>query len=334
MTLAFMFPGQSSRYPGMLDKLVDLHAPNADLLARASEALRWDLRAHFAKDASEPFARNLHVQIGVFLANHMFLQALHARGIEADLSLGLSLGEWNHLVHIGAVDFDDALLAVKARGEAYDSGPRGWMASVQPIDGDTLGEVVAKHRALGLLEVVNLNSPAQHVIAGDRAAVEAAVAELEEDHFATAVIIERQVPMHASVFESVGRQFRPILERVQWQRPDRPWLPNRLGHFMPNPKAADFVELMSTHVHKPVLWRKSVEYVASCFPGVTFVEVGPMAVLHNLMSRKWLKNTRFAVDSKEDTAAHFDRVVGELHAILSAANAVDVAEPMPAARVA
>ena len=25
MTLVFMFPGQSSRYPGMLDKLVRLH---------------------------------------------------------------------------------------------------------------------------------------------------------------------------------------------------------------------------------------------------------------------------------------------------------------------
>jgi len=141
MTLVFMFPGQSSRYPGMLEKLVELHPDNADTVARASEALGRDLRAQYAEGNAEAFARNRDIQIGVFLANHLFLRTLQREGIDADYSLGLSLGEWNHLVHIGALPFDQALLAVEQRGLAYDAGPRGMMASVFPISAEELAEV-------------------------------------------------------------------------------------------------------------------------------------------------------------------------------------------------
>ena len=137
--LVFMFPGQSSRYPGMLDRLAALHKPNADLLNWASDMLGRDLAAHYHADQGQAaFARNVDVQVGVFLANHMFLQTLDAAGIEAEMSLGLSLGEWNHLVHIGALGFAEALRAVEQRGRCYDEGPRGWMAAIQPIAEDVL----------------------------------------------------------------------------------------------------------------------------------------------------------------------------------------------------
>ena len=134
MTLVFMFPGQSSRYPGMLDKLAHLHPRAAEVLGLASDTLSRDLRSHYSEDNAAAFERNVDVQLGVFVANHMMLSALQAEGVDAELSLGLSLGEYNHLTHIGALDFVDALRVVKARGEAYDAGPRGQMASVQPLD--------------------------------------------------------------------------------------------------------------------------------------------------------------------------------------------------------
>src|SRR5690606_22793142 len=234
--LVFMFPGQSSRYPGMLERCVELHPGNADLLRWASELLGRDLEAHYSIEAGEAaYARNVDVQVGVFLANHMFLTALEARGVTAELSLGLSLGEWNHLVHIGALSFEDALRAVEQRGHCYDQGPRGWMAAIQPIAGEDLEQLVAEVRALGALEIVNLNSPRQHVIAGDRAAVEAAVERAEDEYYAQAHIIDRNVPMHSSLFRTVGVQFRETLERVQFLAPRRPYLPNRLGVLVPEP---------------------------------------------------------------------------------------------------
>jgi [acyl-carrier-protein] S-malonyltransferase len=311
--LIFMFPGQSSRYPGMLEKIEKLHPQNAAIVDRACSVLDWDLRAQFAEENEAAYARSLDVQIGVFLANHLFMRTLQARGVDAEISLGLSLGEYNHLVHIGALGFEEALRTVRARGEAYEAGPRGWMASVQPIDLEELEGVVqdvgARH---GLLEIVNLNSPRQHVISGVQAAVEAAVGQLEADHYVQPEIIERQVPMHSTLFEVVGERFRAQLEGVNFQTPDRPYLPNRLGRFLEEPTRADFIDLCATHVHEPVYWRRSIECVRHLHPEAVFVEVGPRAVLHNLMQRKWLRNPKFRTDSRDDTAAHLDEVVGAL----------------------
>ena len=240
--LVFMFPGQSSRYPGMLDRLAELHRPNAELLAWSSDLLGRDLAAHYSADAGDDaFARNVDVQVGVFLANHMFLQTLEAAGIEAELSLGLSLGEWNHLVHIGAVSFEQALRAVEQRGRCYDEGPRGWMAAIQPIGDEDLAEVVTHAAKHGVLEVVNLNSPRQHVVAGERAAVEAAVEHAEGEFYAQPRIIERNVPMHSSLFRAVGQRFGAYLEQIEFERPRLPYLPNRLGRMLhePDPGRAD-----------------------------------------------------------------------------------------------
>jgi [acyl-carrier-protein] S-malonyltransferase len=311
--LVFMFPGQSSRYPGMIERCVELHPGNADLLRWASELLGRDLEAHYSVEAGEAaYARNVDVQVGVFLANHMFLSALEARGVSAELSLGLSLGEWNHLVHIGALSFEDALRAVEQRGHCYDQGPRGWMAAIQPITAEDLEDVVTEVRALGVLEIVNLNSPRQHVIAGERAAVEAAVERAEEDYYAQAHIIDRSVPMHSSLFRTVGEQFRDTLEQLQFLAPRRPYLPNRLGQLVPEPSRADLIELLATHVHAPVLWRASLDHLVERHPDAVFVEVGPMAVLHNLIHRKWLPNRKYRTDSRDELDEHFEALVDEL----------------------
>jgi hypothetical protein len=115
--LVFMFPGQSSRDPGMLDRIVALRPANRDVLAEASETLSYDLRAATA------FATNRDVQLAVFVANHMLLQTLDAAGITAELSLGLSLGEYNHLVHIGCLPFADAFVWSPRAAPRTTTGP-------------------------------------------------------------------------------------------------------------------------------------------------------------------------------------------------------------------
>ena len=65
----------------------------------------------------------------VFLATQMYLAALQAEGLQPIASLGLSLGEYSHLVDIGALDLEDALDLVNERGRCYDEAPAGVMGS-------------------------------------------------------------------------------------------------------------------------------------------------------------------------------------------------------------
>lgn len=315
MPIVFMFPGQSSRYPGMLSKLAEMSEGNLELLQQASDLLKRDLIEHYRPSNEDQYANNKDVQIGVFLANHLFLNVLQEQGVKADYSLGLSLGEWNHLVHIGALPFEVALLSVEQRGLAYDNGPRGAMASFFPISLEELEPVIEQARALGNLEVVNLNSPRQHVVAGDPKALDEAIRLADDELYIEGVIIEKQVPMHASSFAPVGDVFRNHLSGVDFRKPEIPYLPNRLGHIVDEPSQDLFVDLLSTHVHKPVFWRKSVDFLMEKHPDATLVEVGPKAVLYNLLDRKWHKGVqKYKTDTREETLAHIQEIAKSLSA--------------------
>ena len=314
MTLVFMFPGQSSCDPGMLDRALGLDPTGMELVAEASELLGRDLLGQYRPENPSIFATNRDVQVGVFLTSHLYLRALERAGVEADLSLGLSLGEYNHLVHIGALELPAALRLVDARGAAYDAGPDGVMVAVFPIDLETLEDVVAHAARQGCVEVVNLNSPTQHVIAGERLAVEAAVVLLEEaDPLVQAVTIESAVPMHSSRFAPVADAFRPALAAAPWRRPRRPYLPNVLAEPLDAPAPVEIVDLLARHVHRPVHWRASIDVIVERYPGAVFCEVGPGAVLSNMLRRSWHDVRRLRTDRLgDDPTTAFRALVGEL----------------------
>jgi [acyl-carrier-protein] S-malonyltransferase len=296
----------------MLDKLAEAHPGAKAVMDTAGRILQRDLWAHFAAGNPAAFARNVDIQLGVFVANHICLDALNAAGISAGLSLGLSLGEYNHLVHIGALDFEEGLKAVCARGMAYDEGPKGCMASVQPIALEELQALVDSTGGHGVLEIVNLNSPTQHVIAGEEAAVRRALAVLESEHYVQGQVIEQHLPIHSSLFKGVGERFGAALRQLRFQPPRMPYFPNRIGSPLPAASPAMLRTILEEHVYSPVLWRKSIDYVLQAHPDAVFVEVGPRAVLHNLLQRKWTQNARHTVDSADNRAAHFAQLTAEL----------------------
>jgi [acyl-carrier-protein] S-malonyltransferase len=313
VTLVFMFPGQSSRDPGMFDRLRTFHPITRTIFEHASDVLRRDLERHYQAENPRIFETNRDVQVGVFLANYMYAECLRAGGVTAATSLGLSLGEYNHLVHIGALSFEEALHLVDARGALYDTGPDGAMASVLPLDYPDVAAVIEQAQTHGPLEIAVFNAPTHHVLSGARAALELALGLLEREHFIEGVVIEPRIPMHSSCFEPVGRAFQSVLEGVSWQPPARPYLPNVVGRFVEDPGPAQFVALLSQHVHRPVLWRHSIDFIADRVERAVFVEVGPRRVLCNILNRRWRGNPRFATDPGEGGPVSLDHLIEELH---------------------
>jgi [acyl-carrier-protein] S-malonyltransferase len=244
------------------------------------------------------FSCNRDIQVGVFLCAYLHQKALEAQGRRADLSLGLSLGEYNHLVHIGALTFADGLRLVDSRGAVYDRGPAGMMIAVFPLEIEELGPIVKQAQQHGFVAISNFNSPAQHVLSGEQQAVREAIRLVEEETSAQAVVIADGLPMHCSLFQTVAEQFRPFLEKARWRQPNKPYIPNVTGEMLAHPTPADFVELLTQQVSRPVQWRASVDMVAERFPGATFIESGPRAVLFQLLKR-WRDNPRFKSDSPE-----------------------------------
>ena len=303
MTVVFMFPGQSSRYPEMIEKLA-AEKPCATLLAHASHVLGRDLRAHYRADNPHAFARNRDVQVGVFLANHLHLAVLAAAGVESPWSLGLSLGEYNHLVHIGAMAFADALRLVEVRGALYDHARDGLMVSVFPLAAATVEAAIAVLGVGDRVAVGLYNSPRQQVISGERSAVERVIAHLEHDDFFDATVIESRIPMHAPCFAATGEQLAVVLEDVEIGEPRSTYVPNVLGQLVEHATPRQIRSCLAAHVHRPVRWKASVDAMAAHVDAPWFVEVGPRAVLHNLFARDWTPGRRATTDASSEWATH------------------------------
>lgn len=307
-----MFPGQSSRYVGMLDRAAEVWSGAAELIELASETLGRDLARIYREGDEALYQKNRNVQVGVFLTTHLHLSALEARGVKSELSLGLSLGEFNHLVHIGALDFTDALRLVDARGSVYDEGPRGMMAALFPVDREMVEEIIAKASAKGVVEIANLNSPAQFVVAGETAAVEEAMRIADDEYSVSPAPIERQIPMHTSVFRPASEALAPYLKAAPWRTPIRPYVSNVLGDFVKDPTPEQFQDLLTRHVYSPVRWQDSIDAVAAKHPNAVFIEVGPRGVLYNLLQKRWRSNRKYKTDASENSAAHFHSLVETL----------------------
>lgn len=312
MALVFMFPGQASRYDGMVAKLASAHKAAADLLDLAGDVLGRDLRALYSKNNEEAFSTCRDLQVGVFLANHMYLGVLLGAGVSAEYSLGMGVGEYNHLVHIGALDFVQAIKLVEQRGLAFDEGPRGSMASVGPVNFGTLERVLMRVRHEGEVELVKHLSPTRYVISGDTDAVKAALRIFSDETYARARITDARSPSHCSVMKAVGRAMRVQLAGAHFAAPRLPYLPNRMAKLMSQPQREVFIDLLAAQIYMPVLWRQSMDRLVQERHDATFVEVGPGTTLHDLLDPGWHSNRRYHLDHLDDLPSHLDHVVSEL----------------------
>lgn len=313
MTVVFMFPGQSSRHPEMIERVTRDDPAGAAIVARASEVLGRDLAAHFRATNPDILTRNRDVQIGIFLANHLHLRALEAAGVRAEWSLGLSLGEYNHLVHIGALDFEAALALVAARGEIYDRASGGAMVSVFPIDAVTVETTILR---LGVAEEVGIglyNAPRQQVLSGERAAVERVVAALHEDVLIEAVEIESRIAMHAGVLAPCGVALARELAETPFVRPRLPYVANVRGDVVHDASPAEIRTCLTEHVFRAVRWQACVEAIASQVRNAVFVEVGPRRVLCNMFGRGWMPGRCAPTCVTEPWPTSIHTLVEELH---------------------
>jgi [acyl-carrier-protein] S-malonyltransferase len=293
MTIVYMFPGQNSRYPEMIDRL--RHCSGCDrILQDASDVLGRDLRSHYRSANSQMFSHNRDVQIGVFLAGYIFAERLATEGIRPDASLGLSLGEYNHLVDIGALSFASALRLLDARGSAYENGPRGLMMSVFPCDREQVTQ------ALGAVADISIELSATHfVIGGETAAVQGAAARLEEEAFVEPRVIDAVLPMHSRLFLPAANAFREALEKTEWTPAQKAYLPNVDGAFLIDARPDDFVDRLYRHVFNTVQWARSVAAIVNRYPDAALVEVGPGRVLYNSVSREYKRLRCFCADDPE-----------------------------------
>lgn len=279
--IALVFPGQGSQTVGMGRDLGEASARWDE----ANGALGFDLQRLCFEGPEAELTLTANTQPAILAVSIVALDALVAAGTSFNYVAGHSLGEYSALVAAGALEFADALRAVRARGqfmqEAVPSG-EGAMAAILGLDRALVFQVCEVAQEVGLVQVANLNAPGQTVIAGATAAVRHAV-ELAKARGAKRVIpLPVSAPFHCALLEPAARRLAAVLQGVRIRDLCVPLVTNLDAELLT--QGGRVVDTLVRQVTAPVRWEEVVTRLVK--EGVeTFVEVGPGKVLSGLIRR-------------------------------------------------
>jgi [acyl-carrier-protein] S-malonyltransferase len=262
-----LFPGQGSQTADMREQ-VERHRPDLleiaqsevsdDLFERAGDGTRW-------------------AQPAIFCAALAGYEVLKDR-YEPDLMAGHSLGEISALVAAGALDAEDGLRLVAARGrlmqEAAEETGDGGMLAVRARERSTVEQVADQAG----LSIANDNAPDQLVLSGAVAALDEGETLLREQR-----VRAKRLPVagafHSPLMEPAVEPFRRLTEHVEVRAPRVPVL-----SCVTAAPFQDVREQLVQAIVSPVRWTDVMSALHDL--GATrYVETGPGRVLTNLVRK-------------------------------------------------
>jgi [acyl-carrier-protein] S-malonyltransferase len=286
MVIAFLFPGQGSQVVGMGRGFYESSARAKAIFEEANDALGTDLTRIIFEGPEADLALTTNTQPAVLTVSMAAAAVCDEHGLRPAFAAGHSLGEYSALVVAGALKFADAVRVVRKRGEfmqvAVPVGT-GAMAALMGLDLTAVEALCAEAAQGEVVDVANINSAAQIVIAGHRPAVERAVAQASaKGSRVKSVLLPVSAPFHCALMAPAAERLADELADVAVADPRLPVVRNADGGVTRT--AAEVKPFLLRQVASPVRWADCMHRLAD--EGATaFVEVGPGRVLSGLVKR-------------------------------------------------
>lgn len=287
-------------------ELAENFSPAREVFEEADAALRFPLSKLCFEGPAEELQLTANTQPAILAVSVAAARVLEEKGIQPDYVAGHSLGEYSALVAVGSMELADALRLVRKRGqymqEAVPVG-QGAMAALLGLDARAVDEICREAAGNEVVSAANLNSPAQIVIAGDRAAVERAVELAKARGARRAILLNVSAPFHCSLMKPAADRLAIDLDAVAISDPRVPLVNNADAAVVRTADAAR--DGLKRQVTSPVRWTDSMLALRREGADI-FVEAGPGKVLSGLMRQI----DREAQAWRAGDTASLDEVVG------------------------
>ncbi len=309
---AALFPGQLSEKAGMGRALAERFDFVADFFVEVSERSGVDLAATFFGTGSPALHDDLPAQVGVFAVSVAALDVLErAHGLAPAAAAGYSLGTYAACVAAGTVDRFAALEVLLTAARLLDEDrlrhpdrPAG-MGFVIGFSRPELEDVlqgVRRERNLDAdaLAIGTENAARQHVLTGERVAVEAAI-ERTRPKALKAEILPLAQSMHSGRLGDVTRRLKILLEgKTRLREPKRRLYAPMLGRRITS--LEDISAVLFGQLSCPSHWSSTLAAMGADGFSI-FAELGPGDVLTKLL--RWtLRDAKgFVVESPEGAEA-------------------------------
>ncbi len=269
--------------------LLDIAAEHDQIkrtFVEASDALSDDLWGMLTDGDAEQMSLTANTQPLLLTAGVALWRIWQDNGGAAPaIMAGHSLGEYTALAASGTIAFDDAVRAVRFRGQAMQRAVpagTGAMAAVIGLDDARVVDLCADAANGEVLEAVNFNAPGQVVIAGHASAVERVLPLLKGAGAKRALPLPVSAPFHCALMRPAADELAGFLGDIQFSAPAMPIVQN--VSVQPETDPVRIKSQVLAQTYSPVRWTQTVQFLAG--EGVSrAVECGPGAVLAGLGKR-------------------------------------------------
>lgn len=272
---------------GMGRALAQAHPEARQTFEDADRILGIPLSRLMWEGPEEELVLTRNAQPAILVHSVAVLRVVRDRIAEPVVAAGHSLGEFSAWVAADALSFEDALGAVRLRGELMHEAGRtrpGTMAAVLGLDDARVLDVCreASHGKDSVVVPANLNSHGQVVISGDTGAVERAT-ELARTAGAKKVVgLNVSGAFHSPLMRPAEEGLRERLDTVIFGRSVFPVVSNVTARPVVDPGEAK--RLLVEQLTSPVQWAACVGAMIDAGAD-RFLELGPGRVLTGLNRR-------------------------------------------------
>ena len=285
--IAFIYPGQGAQVPGMGQDFYEKSSLSRAVFDQGSEAVKLDLKK-LCFEKNDLLDKTEYTQVAMVTACLAMTRAVEAMGLHADMTAGLSLGEYCAIAAAEGMCDLDAIRTVRSRGIFMEhAAPEGTgaMSAVLGLDGDVIEKVLEGRSGVS---IANYNCPGQIVITGEKAAVEEAGAALKEAGARRVLPLKVSGPFHSPMMKPAGEELAKVFASVSMNPLKIPYVANINAEVIMD--CGQIENLLVQQVSGSVRWQQSVETMIR--EGVdTIVEIGPGKTLTGFL-RKINKNVK------------------------------------------
>ena len=293
---AFIFPGQGAQVCGMGQDFYEKTELGRQIFDRASELLGFSV-PELCFEPNDRLDITEYTQAAMVTTSIAMLKVLEELGVKADVTAGLSLGEYPALVAAGVMSVEDAILTVRRRGILMQEAVPNGIGGMNAVLGMTAEQISAVVDPIENVQVANYNCPGQIVISGKLDAVEIATEKLKEAGARRILPLNVSGPFHSYLLEEAGSQLGEFLERIPVHEPNIPYVANVNAKYVRS--AENIKELLKKQVSSSVLWQQSIE--AMIADGVDrFIEIGPGKTLAGFIKKIDRNVTVINIEKVED----------------------------------
>ena len=299
MKTAFLFPGQGAQCLGMGKDIYEKYEIAKEIYDKVEKLTNIDIKKICFEGPEEELMKTENTQLAILTTSLAILRVLEENGVTADVTAGLSLGEYTALIYGGYLSFEDGVKLIQKRGYLmgnYLPNENYEMSAVIGLESEKIEEIC--NCIDEFVVPANYNSKMQTVISGSQKGIEEATEKLKEAGAKKIVKLKTSGPFHTIKLEKAKEMYEKELQKIEFKSGNQIKVVRNIdGEIYKS--TDDFKDILAKHIISPVRFDKIIDQLKKA-KIERVVEIGPGKVLTGFIKKDYPEAEIFNINNLEN----------------------------------